>query len=242
MRPQKEPIHINAKHGDIAEYVLFPGDPLRAKYIADHFLKNVKQVTDVRNMLGFTGEYKGKRITVMGHGMGMPSVSIYAFELFYYYNVQKIIRIGTCGVCSKEVNIPEIIVADKIFTESNWGFQYDGSTNSLEYPSAELLKTIERKAHEKNLKIHEGTLITSDIFGPYGNDDEQIARVPKDLKVLGEEMEGFALLHLAYKFERQAAVIVTAVDSKFTDKVVSSEERQTSLDDMISLGLESLID
>ena len=236
MRPQKEPIHINAKNGDIAEYVLFPGDPLRAKYIAEKFLKNVKQINDVRNMLGFTGEYKGKKITVIGHGMGMPSVSIYAFELFYYYNVQKIIRIGTCGVCSKDVHIPEIIVADKIFTE------YDGSTNGLEYPSIELLKKIEEKAHEKNLKIHEGTLMTSDIFGPYGADDEQIARVPKDLNVLGEEMEGFALLHLAYKFERQAAVIVTAVDSKFTDKIVSPEERQTSLDDMISLGLDSLID
>ena len=241
MKPLKEPVHINAKMGDIADYVLFPGDPLRAKYIAEKFLSNVKQVTDVRNMLGFTGDYKGKRITVMGHGMGMPSVSIYAFELFYYYNVQKIIRIGTCGVCSKEVNIPDIIVADKIFTESNWGFQYDGSTNSLEYPTPSLLRTIEETAHAKNIKIHEGTLITSDIFGPYGADDEQIGRVPKDLNLLGEEMEGFALLHLAYKFEREAAVIVTATDSKFTDKVVTSEERQTSLDDMISLGLDSLI-
>lgn len=241
MRPQKEPIHINAKREDIAELVLFPGDPLRAKYIAEKFLKNVKEVTNLRNMLGFTGDYNGKRITVMGHGMGMPSMSIYAFELFYFYNVQKIIRIGTCGVCSPKVNIPEIIVADKVFSESNWNFQYDGSTNNLEYPSMALLQTIEDVAKAKGLHIHVGTILTSDMFGPYGDDDGQIGRVPKELNVLGEEMEAFALLHLAKQFERQAAMICTATDSRFSDKVLGPEDRQTSLDNMISLGLDSLI-
>ena len=125
MKPQKEPIHINAKKGEIAEVVLMPGDPLRAKYIAENFLVNAKEVTNVRNMLGFTGYYKGHRITVMGSGMGLPSMGIYCFELFYYYNVQKIIRIGTCGVLSPKVDIPEIIVADKVYSESNFAYSYN---------------------------------------------------------------------------------------------------------------------
>ena len=114
MKPQLEPIHMNAKKEDIAPIVILPGDPLRAEYIAKTFLTNAKKVTNIRNMLGFTGYYKGQRVTVMGSGMGMPSCGIYAFELFYYYNVQKIIRIGTCGVSDKSVEIPELILADKI--------------------------------------------------------------------------------------------------------------------------------
>ena len=125
MKIQKEPIHIAAKREEIAEVVLLPGDPLRAKYIAKNFLTNAKEVTSVRNMLGYTGTYKGKRITVMGSGMGLASVGLYAFELFYFYNVQKIIRIGTCGVESPEVDIPEIILADKVYSESNYAYSYN---------------------------------------------------------------------------------------------------------------------
>ena len=241
MKPQREPIHINAKKEDISEICLLPGDPLRAKYIADTFLEDAKLVTSVRNMLGYTGTYKGKRITVMGHGMGMASVGIYAFELFYFYNVQKVIRIGTCGVCSEEVKIPEIILADKLYTEGTFGFQYDGYKGNIETPSADLVADIEQAARNRGLNIHKGAVITTDVFGPYVNDDAIMSRIPSDIQVLGEEMEGFALCHVANSFNRKAAVLLTAVDSKFTDKIVSPEERQTSLNDMIGLALDTLV-
>ena len=241
LKPQNEPLHINAKKEDIADIVIMPGDPLRAKYIAEKFLTNTKEVTNVRNMLGFTGEYKGKRVTVMGHGMGMPSAGLYAFELFYYYNVQKVIRIGTCGVVSPEVKIPEIILADKVYSESNYAFSYDGYKGNVVKPSLDLVEKIAETAKEKNVKIHKGTLMTTDVFGPYVDDDALVSRAPKELKLLGEEMEAFGLIHVANSFKRKAAVLVTAVDSKFTDKIVSVEDRQTSLDTMITLALDSLI-
>jgi purine-nucleoside phosphorylase len=241
MKPQKEPIHMNAKKEDVAPIVLLPGDPLRAKYIAENFLTDVKLITDVRNMLGFTGNYKGIRVTVMGSGMGMPSCGIYAFELFYFYNVQKIIRIGTCGVVSPEVEIPEIILADKIYSEANFAFSYNGYTGKTVKPAMNLVNKIYETAQEKNLKIHKGTLMTTDVFGPYADDDGLIERAPKELTILGEEMESFGLIHVANSFNREAAVMCTAVDSKFTDKIVSPEERQTSLNDMIELALDSLI-
>lgn len=241
MNPQKEPIHMNAKKEEIADIVILPGDPLRAEYIAKKFLTDAKKVTDVRNMLGFTGYYKGKRITVMGSGMGMPSCGIYAFELFYFYNVQKIIRIGTCGVSDKSVEIPEIILADKIYTESKFAYSYNGYQENTVIPSMNLVNKIYETAKEKNLKIHKGTLMTTDVFGPYVDDDAIMNRAPEDLKILGEEMESFGLIHIANSFNREAAVIVTAVDSKFSDVIVTPEERQTSLDNMIGLALDSII-
>lgn len=241
MKPQKEPIHMNAKKDEIADIVILPGDPLRAEYIAKKFLKDAKKVTDVRNMLGFTGYYKDKRITVMGSGMGMPSCGIYAFELFYFYNVQKIIRIGTCGVSDKSVEIPEIILADKIYTESSFAYSYNGYKENIVIPSMNLVNKIYETAKNKNLKIHKGTLMTTDVFGPYVDDDAIMNRAPEDLKILGEEMESFGLIHIANSFNREAAVIVTAVDSKFTDVIVTPEERQTSLDNMIGLALDSII-
>lgn len=241
MKPQEEPIHMNAKKEDIADVVLLPGDPLRAKYIAENFLDDAKEVTNVRNMLGFTGTYKGKKVTVMGSGMGLPSVGIYAFELFYYYNVQKIIRIGTCGVISPKVKIPEIILADNVYSESNFAYSYNSYKGNTVKPNLELTNNIARVAEEKKLHIHKGTIMTTEVFGPYADDESLLARAPKDLNILGEEMEAFALIHVANSFKRQAAVMATAVDSKFTDKIVSKEERQTSLNDMISLALDSLI-
>ncbi|MBQ8192554.1 MAG: purine-nucleoside phosphorylase [Bacilli bacterium] len=240
MKPQDQPIHINAKKDDIAPIVILPGDPLRAKYIAENFLDNAKEVTNVRNMLGFTGTYKGTRVTVMGSGMGMPSCGIYVFELFYYYNVQKIIRIGTCGVSSPKVEIPEIILADKVYSESNFAFSYNGYKENVVVPSQNLVNNIEKCAKEKGLKIHKGTIMTTDVFGPYVDDDALMARVPQGLDILGEEMESFGLIHVANSFNREAAVLVTAVDSKFSDTIVSVEDRQTSLNDMIGLALDSL--
>ncbi len=241
MKPQKEPLHMNAKKEDVAPIVLLPGDPLRAKYIADNFLTDVKEITNIRNMLGFTGYYNGTRVTVMGSGMGMPSCGIYAFELYYYYNVQKIIRIGTCGVRSKEVDIPEIILADNIYSESNFAFSYNGYKGNTVKPSMNLVNRIYDVAQEKKVKVHKGTLMTTDVFGPYVDAEALMARVPEGLEILGEEMESFGLIHIANSFNREAAVMCTATDSMFTDKIVSTEERQTSLNDMIALALDSII-
>lgn len=241
MKPQKEPIHINAKKDQIADVVILPGDPLRAKYIAENFLTDAVEVTNVRNMLGFTGNYKGRRVTVMGSGMGLPSVGIYAFELFYFYNVQKIIRIGTAGVSSKDVDIPEIILADNVYSESNFAYSYNGYERHIVKPSLELTNKIYRTAEEQGLKIHKGTIMTTEVFGPYVDDDALLARAPKDLNILGEEMEAYGLIHVANSFQRQAACMVTCVDSPFTDRIVSVNDRQTALNDMIKLALESLI-
>jgi purine-nucleoside phosphorylase len=241
MKIQKEPIHIAAKRDEIADVVLLPGDPLRAKYIAKNFLTNAKEVTSVRNMLGYTGTYKGKRITVMGSGMGLASVGLYAFELFYFYNVQKIIRIGTCGVESPEVDIPEIILADKVYSESNYAYSYNSSDTHIVYPSMELTNRIYEKALERKQKIHKGTIMTTEVFGPYVDDDRILSRAPENLDILGEEMEAFALIHVANSFNREAAVMCTATDSPFTDKIVPVSDRESSLNEMISLALESLI-
>lgn len=241
MKPQAEPIHIKCNKEDIADIVIMPGDPLRAKYIAENFLTDAKEVTSVRNMLGFTGTYKGKRVTVMGHGMGMPSVSIYSWELFYFFDVKKIIRIGTSGVVSPDVNVPEVVLADQVYTESNFAFQYNGYKDNIVNTSNSLNEKILKVAEEKNMKIHVGTIMTTDVFGPYIDIDAILNRIPKDVHPLAEEMEAFGLVHVANSFGREATCMVTAVDSKFSDVVISIEARQTALNDMIILALDSLV-
>lgn len=241
MKPQAEPIHIKCRKDDIAPLVLMPGDPLRAKYIAEKFLDNAKLVTKVRNMFGFTGTYKGIPVTVMGSGMGMPSMSIYAFELFYYFNVSKIIRIGTCGVVSEEVNVPEIILASNVYSLSNFAYNYDGYEGNIVYPSSDLNSAIEQTAKEQGKKIHVGTMLTCDAFGPYIQIDNVLNRIPKDIKPLAEEMEAYALVHVANSFGREATAMATAVDSKFSDVVLPIEDRERSLDEMITLALDAII-
>ena len=236
-----EPIHINAKKGSIAEVVLMPGDPLRAKYIAENFLDNAKEVCNLRNMLGYTGFYKGSRISVIGSGMGMPSMGIYSWELYHYFDVKKIIRIGTCGAVSEEAKIKDLILASNVYSESNFAYTYNDYKEHLVYPSKELNDKIIETAKKFNYKLHVGTITTMDVFGPYIDYDRVLNRIPSDLKVLGEEMEAFALCHVANSFQKEASCIVTVVDSKYSDEVLSSEDRQTSLNEMITLALESLI-
>jgi purine-nucleoside phosphorylase len=241
MVPQNNPVHINAPKNEIADIVLFPGDPLRAKYIAENFLEKHKEVTNLRGMLGFTGYYKGKRITVMGSGMGMPSSGIYAFELFYFYNVQKIIRIGTGGSTSKDVKIPDLILADKVYSESNYAYSYNGYEEHIVIPSMNLVNKIYETAQEKGIKVHKGTIMTIDVFGPYVDNEEILKRAPQGLNILGEEMEAYGIIHIANTFNREAACILTCVDSIFDSEIVSKEERETSLDAMIELALDSLV-
>jgi len=237
----ENPIHINAEKGDIAELVLMPGDPLRAKYIAENFLEDAKEVCNLRNMLGFTGIYKGVRVSVVGSGMGMPSMGIYSWELFHYFDVKKIIRIGTCGVVSPEVNVPELILASSAHSESNFAYTFDNFEGHVTYPSKDLNNKIIDSSIELKSKLHIGDITTMDVFGPYIDYDRVLNRIPKDLDVIGEEMEAFALFHIASHFNREAACILTAVDSKFSDVVLSSEDRQNSLNEMITLALEAII-
>lgn len=236
-----EPIHINAHAGSIADSVLMPGDPLRAKYIAENFLEDSVMVCNLRNMLGFTGYYKGKKVSVIGSGMGMPSMGIYSWELYHYFNVNKIIRIGTCGAVSKSVDIKDLILASNVYSESNFAYTYNDYKEHIVYPSKELNNKIIETSKKLGYKLHVGTVCTMDVFGPYIDYDRVLNRIPKDLDVLGEEMEAFALCHIANSFNKEASAIITVVDSKFSDVVLSSEDREKSLNEMITLALESLI-
>lgn len=237
----ENPIHINAEKGSIAELVLMPGDPLRAKYIAENFLDETQEVCNLRNMLGYTGTYKGVRVSVIGSGMGMPSMGIYSWELFYYFNVQKIIRIGTCGVVSPEVKVPELILATSAYSESNFAYTFDNYQGHITYPSKDLNEKIINASKELNYTLHIGDITTMDVFGPYIDFDRVLNRIPKDLNVIGEEMEAFGLFHIAHHFKKEASCILTAVDSKFSDVVLSGEMREKSLNDMITLALEAII-
>lgn len=240
----ENPIHIEVENKeDIAKLVLMPGDPLRAKYIAENFLEDAKLVTSVRNMYGFTGTYKGVPVTVMGSGMGMPSMGIYAFELFHFFNVQKIIRIGTCGAVSPEAEINDCLLSESVYSESNFAYTYNNYDKHVVVADKALNDSVLKAAEELNLNstLHKGMLTTMDVFGPYIDFDRVLDRIPKKYHVLGEEMEAFALIHIANSMNRQATAIATVVDSKFSDVVLSIEERQTSLNNMIKLALEAII-
>lgn len=235
----ENPIHI--ANGDIAELVLMPGDPLRAKYIAENFLEDYKLVTDIRNMLGYTGFYKGKKVTVIGSGMGMPSASIYVFELIHYFNVKKIIRIGTCGAVNPTAEVGEIILADRVYSESNFAYTYNNYKENVVDASVSLNEDIIEKSKELDIKLHVGMLTTMDVFGPYIDYDRVLERIPKEYEILGEEMEAFGLIHVANTLGVDATAMATVADSKYSSVVLSPEDRQKNLNDMIILGLESII-
>lgn len=240
----ENPIHIEVKDkSDIAQLVLMPGDPLRAKYIAENFLDDAKCVTSVRNMLGFTGFYKGKKVTVMGSGMGMPSMGIYAFELFHYFNAEKIIRIGTCGAVSPKANINDMILSDKVYSESNFAYTFNNYRERIVVADPSLNKSVMEAANELSLNgnLHVGMLTTMDVFGPYIDFERVLGRIPKNLDILGEEMEAFGLIHIANSMGRKATAIATVVDSKYSNVVLTIEQRQTSLNNMIKLALEAII-
>ncbi len=236
-----KPAHIGCNKEDIAPIVIMPGDPLRAKYIAEKYLENAKLVNEIRNMYAYTGEYQGKRVTVMAHGMGMPSVSIYAFELFYFFDVEKIIRIGTCGALKEGVNVPDLIIASDSYTEANFAYSYNGDPTHRAYPSKSLTEHILEVAKEKGLKYHFGSVMCTEQFGFYSDNEHVLKRVPEDIDLYGEEMETFALFHIADSFEKEAAAILTVVDSKFSSDFLTPEEREKSLDTMITLALDSII-
>jgi len=231
--------HIEAAIGDIAEVVLMPGDPLRAKMISEKYLTEVKQINKVRNMFGYTGYYKGKRVTVMGSGMGMPSMGIYSYELYNFYNVKKIIRIGTFGAYKEELKVLDLVLVDHAYSETNYAYSTSNFKESVIEASKELTEQIENKSKELNMKIRKGTIMSSDSF--YSPTPEDIwNRIPKELDVLGVEMEAFALFHNAKILGKEAACLVTVSDNLKTKQEISSEAREKSLFEMIELALESV--
>ncbi len=231
--------HIECRKEDIGEVVLFPGDPLRAKYIAEKFLTDYRLVNSVRNMYAYTGYYKDKMITVFAHGMGIPSVGIYAYELFKFYDVKKIIRIGTCGTIHKDVKLLDVVLAESAYSLSTFPLLFDEDT-SKEYASSSLLNNlIKNKANGMN-NFHSGKIITSDVFDPYVDSEKFISNFP-DEEFMACEMEAFGLFYLAHKLGRDATCLLTVVDSKYDKRSLTSEEREQSLNDMIELALESVI-
>ena len=232
--------HNEAKKEDITKIVLMPGDPLRAKYIADTFLKDVKLVNSVRNMLGYTGTYKGKRLTVFASGMGMPSIGIYSYELYKFYDVDTIIRIGSCGAYTEELNLLDTILVDNSYTEGNYAFELTGEEKHIDSSNAEVNSIIENTAKELDIPYVKGNTLCTDCFDYYVKDvNELIKRFPKDLNIIGAEMEAFALFYNAHYLGKKASCLLSVVDSHYKHEEISAEERQTSLNSMITLALES---
>ena len=233
--------HNEANYGDIAKTVIMPGDPLRAKAIAEKYLDNPKLVNQVRGMYAYTGTYKGKEVTVMGHGMGMPSAGIYFYELFKIYDVEKIIRIGSCGTYEKDVNLMDIILVDKSYTESNYAYTLNNEHVNWAESDNEVTNNLAKTAELNNIKLHRGNAIASDCFDAYMTDVKSfIERLPKDQNLIAVEMESFALFYIAKILNKKAGCLLTCVDSYYKKDYVSSDDRQNSMDNMIKIALESV--
>lgn len=232
--------HNEAKKEDIADIVLMPGDPLRAKYIAENFLTDYKLVNSVRNMFGFTGYYKGKKITVFASGMGMPSMGIYAYELYKFYDVKSIIRLGSCGAYSPNLNIFDTILVDTSYTEGNFAYGLEGVNCHISYANKELNLALENKAKELGINLINGDVLCSEVFDYYVKDlNALINRFPKDMNIIGAEMESFALFYTAKYLNKKAACLLTVVDSHYKKQEISAYDREKSLNTMIKLALES---
>lgn len=231
-------VHIGAKPGEIADKILLPGDPLRAKYIAETFLEDAICYNEVRGMLGYTGIYKGERVSVQGTGMGMPSATIYAQELIQSYGVKKLIRVGTCGALAEEVHVRDLVIAQGAATSSA---MVQKNFYAFHYPPIAdfdlLLKSYEL-AKARNFTVHVGNVLSEDTF--YKDDLTETMELAK-LGVLGVEMEAAALYYLGSKFHVQALAICTVSDHIITGEETTAEERQTTFNEMIEVGLETAI-
>lgn len=234
--------HNEANIGDIAKTVVMPGDPLRAKYIAENFLDNYKLVNQVRGMYAYTGTYKGKEITVMAHGMGMPSVGIYTYELFKIYGVENIIRIGSCGGYQPELKLFDIILTKNVFSESNYALTLNNDNCHIVSSNSALNSIIEDTAKYSNINIVLGNTVCTDCFDVYMTDvNKFLERVPDNFNPVAAEMEAFALFYNAKLLNKKASCLMSVVDSKFIKDIATPEERQTGLNTMIKLALDSAI-
>ena len=230
--------HINATPGDFADTVLMPGDPLRARHIAETFLDDARQVTDVRNMLGFTGTYRGRPISIMGHGMGIPSVSIYATELIRDYGVSRLIRVGSCGSVHRNVALRDIVIAMGASTDSGVNRMRFGGHDLAALASFELLRRAVRTAEEKALAFHVGCVFSADLFYTV---EPAMFDLLERYGILGVEMETAGLYTLAAEHRAQAVAICTVSDQIRTGEALSSDERQTSFHEMIELALDTAV-
>ena len=232
-------IHCSANKEDIEKSVLMPGDPLRAKYIAENFLTDVKLVNSVRNMLAYTGKYGDKKVTVFSSGMGMPSMGIYSYELYKFYDVEKIIRIGSCGVYTPDIDLLDTILVDKTYTEGNFAYEWNSNDCHLMQADETLNSKIEEAATKLNIHYTKGNTLCSDCFDGYLDNLEMLLnRLPKDL--IGAEMEAFALFYIAKYLNKKAACLLTVVDSLAKKQSSTAEEREKSLNNMIKIALESI--
>ncbi|WP_421920677.1 purine-nucleoside phosphorylase [Marinifilum sp.] len=233
--------HNEAKMGEIAETILLPGDPLRAKYIADNFLEDVTCYNKVRNMLGFTGTYKGKRISIQGTGMGVPSISIYSHELINQYGVKNLIRIGTCGSFNNDVQVRDVVLSMTSCTDSAINKNLFRGMDYAPCADFGLLSDAYQAALDKGVNVQVGATLTSDIFYHDLDNNPEPFKIWADYGVLAVEMEATALYTLAARYKAKALAIMTVSDHILTGEETSADERQTTLNTMIEIGLETAI-
>lgn len=230
--------HIESKKGTIAKTVIMPGDPLRAKVIADRYLENVELVNDVRNMLAYTGTYKGVPITVFPSGMGIPSAGIYSYELFNEYGVENIIRVGSGGSYRADIDLYDLVLAECSYSQSTFAKVQNGDERDILYSSKELNDIILDTAKSMNKKINYGTLNCSDVFYKSVNNYKELN---EKYGCIAVEMESFAIFHNANILGKRAACLLTISDSLVTKEETTSDERQNSFNEMMELALEAAI-
>lgn len=231
--------HNEAAQGAFAKTVLMPGDPLRAKFIAETFLEDVRLVTDVRGMLGYTGSYQGRPISVMGSGMGMPSIGIYSYELYSQYGVENIIRIGSAGSYTDKAKLFDVVLATGAYSESNYAVTQSGDTEEIQAPSAALNEALRRSAAAAGIPLIEGNIHSSDVFYRQPSDARPTywERLRDEKGCLAVEMESFALFHNAKVLGKRAACLLTISDSFVAPGITTAEERQKSFTDMMKVAL-----
>lgn len=231
--------HNRAKENQFAKTVLMPGDPLRAQFIAETFLKDAELITDVRNVYGYTGTYNGKQVSVMASGMGMPSIGIYSYELFKFYDVDRIIRIGSAGAYVPELDLYDVVLATAAYSESSFATVQSGiqQPDTL-LPSAELNRKLEEAANRLGIPLHKGTIHSSDVF--YRQSTDYLREITDVHKCLAVEMESFALFHNARMLNKNAACLLTISDSFVKPEITTPEERQKSFTNMMKIALESV--
>ena len=231
--------HIESKKEDIAKIVLMPGDSLRAKYIAEHFLENARLINTVRNTFGYTGKYKGHEITVFSSGMGIPSMGIYSYELFKFYDVDTIIRIGSAGAYTDDLNIYDVLLVESSYSDSTFAKAQNGEERKILNSSEEVNKKLIESASRLGIPIKKGMVHCSDVF--YKENDNYI-ELREKYGCCAVEMETFSLFHNANILHKKASALVTISDSLVTKEATTSEERQNKLNDMIKIALDSVIE
>ncbi len=229
--------HMNAAPGDFAQTVLMPGDPLRAQYIAENFIDDARRVTDVRNMWGFTGEYKGLPVSVMAHGMGIPSVSIYVTELITEYNVKRVIRVGSCGTTHPDVKLRDVLIGMGASTDSGVNRMRFGGYDFAALASFRLVQNAVAAAEENKVRYHVGNIFSADLF--YTPDTDMFDTMAK-FNILGVEMEAAGIYPIAAEHGAEALAICTVSDDIPSGDALSIEERATTFDEMITVALETV--